>query len=180
MEKQPVIYTIGHSTHSAEEFIALLKAYEIKALIDIRTIPKSRHNPQFNKEVLARVLRRRQVSYTHIKNLGGLRKARKDSPNLGWHNSSFRGFADYMQSEKFDAGCIRAISIAGRGRAALMCAEALPWRCHRSLVADALTVRGYRVHHIMSLTSAPVHTLTPFLVQDRTLTYPAPAPTPPR
>lgn len=180
MKKQAVIYTIGHSTHSAEEFIALLEAYGIKALIDIRTIPRSRHNPQFNKEELARALRRPQVSYTHINDLGGLRKAKKDSPNLGWHNMSFRGFADYMQSEKFDAGCIRAIGIAGRRRAALMCAEALPWRCHRSLVADALTVRGYRVYHIMSLASAPVHTLTPFLVQGRTLTYPAPVPTVPR
>jgi uncharacterized protein YeaO (DUF488 family) len=171
--KHLLIFTIGHSNRPIAEFIGLLHAHEIKQLIDIRTIPKSRHNPQFNSDALAASLRGEGIRYVHLKDLGGLRHAHKDSINLGWRNASFRGFADYMQTPEFAAALDRAIELAQERPTALMCAEAVPWRCHRSLVADALLVRGARVLHIISKAEPKPHSLTPFArVQGTQVTYP--------
>jgi uncharacterized protein (DUF488 family) len=168
------IFTIGHSTHPIEEFIALLEANTIRQLIDIRTVPKSRHNPQFNSDALANSLRAHEIDYVHLKELGGLRHARPDSINLGWRNASFRGYADYMQTPEFAAGLARAIELAGEKRTVLMCAEAVPWRCHRSLVSDALVVRGIEVKEIISSAEPKDHTLTSFAhVDGIEITYPA-------
>ena len=170
---KPVIFTIGHSTRPLEEFIALLRAQGVQRVIDIRTIPKSRHNPQFNRETLGPALRAARIGYVHLKALGGLRRARPDSKNIGWHNASFRGFADYMQTPEFDAGLARAIRLASTKPSALMCAEALPWRCHRSLVADALVVRGFHVEEIIGTSVPKLHKLTPFArVRGTKITYP--------
>ena len=157
-----VIYTIGHSTHPLDEFVGLLRANGVEQLIDIRTIPKSRHNPQFNSETLAAALGAAGIQYVHMKELDGLRRASADSVNLGWRNASFRGFADYMQTAEFAAGVGRAIELAETRRSALMCAEAVPWRCHRSLVADALVMRGIRVMDIIGDVAPKEHMLTPF------------------
>ncbi len=168
------IFTIGHSTRTTAEFIGLLQAHGIRQVIDIRTIPKSRHNPQFNSNALAASLRAAGIRYVHLKDLGGLRHARKDSVNLGWRNASFRGFADYMQTPEFAAALDRAIDLARQRPSALMCAEAVPWRCHRSLVADALTIRGLRVLHITSKSQPKPHALTSFArVRGAAITYPA-------
>jgi len=173
----PVIFTIGHSTRPIEEFIGLLRANGVEQLIDIRTIPKSRHNPQFNSETLAAALGVAGIRYTHLKELGGLRRARSDSVNLGWRNASFRGFADYMQTPEFAAGLARAIRLAEERPSALMCAEAVPWRCHRSLVADALVVRGICVMEIISEAAPKEHKLTPFArVRGVEITYPSDEP----
>jgi uncharacterized protein (DUF488 family) len=172
-----VIFTIGHSTRPIEEFIGLLRVNGVEQLIDIRTIPKSRHNPQFNSETLAAALGAAGIRYTHLKELGGLRRAQADSVNLGWRNASFRGFADYMQAEEFAAGLARAIRLAEERPSALMCAEAVPWRCHRSLVADALVVRGIRVMEIISEAAPKEHALTPFAcVRGLEITYPSDEP----
>jgi uncharacterized protein (DUF488 family) len=171
--RTPTIFTIGHSTRPIEEFIGLLRANGVEQLIDIRTIPKSRHNPQFNGEALGAALGAAGIGYTHLKELGGLRHARRDSVNLGWRNASFRGFADYMQTPEFTAGLERAIRLAKEKRSALMCAEAVPWRCHRSLVADALVVRGIRVENIIGVVRPEPHKLTPFArVRGTQITYP--------
>lgn len=173
MKKTPVIFTIGHSTRSIEDFIEVLKANKIEAVVDVRTIPRSRHNPQFNLEVLPESLREADIGYLHMKGLGGLRHFRRDSPNTGWQNLSFRGFADYMQTEEFRENIEKLIALAGEKRSAVMCAEAVPWRCHRSLIADALSVRGMEVIHIVSGTSRHSHTLTPFAKASGTrITYP--------
>jgi 3-methyladenine DNA glycosylase/8-oxoguanine DNA glycosylase len=156
------IYTVGHSTRALDELIALLRAVDISVLADIRTIPRSRHNPQFDGESLSRTLRARSLRYAHLARLGGLRRARKDSPNTGWRNASFRGFADYMGTEEFESGLEELRTLTAQGRVALMCAEAVPWRCHRSLVADVLTVRGARVEHILGSSRLAPHHLTPF------------------
>jgi uncharacterized protein (DUF488 family) len=167
------VFTIGHSTRPLDEFIELLKAHGIKRVIDIRTIPRSRHNPQFNREAFAKSLRAEGIGYTHIKKLGGLRHSKKDSINLGWRNPSFRGFADYMQTPEFETALERAIKLAKTKPSALMCAEAVPWRCHRSLVADALAVRKIPVKHIVSPARAQAHKITPFaLVRVSRITYP--------
>jgi len=145
----------------------------VQRVIDVRTIPRSGHNPQFNQNTLRTKLRAARISYVHVRKLGGLRHARPDSPNMGWRNSSFRGFADYMQTSEFDAGLQRLIKLAGQKRRALMCAEAVPWPCHRSLIADALTVLGIRVEDIMSKTRSQVHSLTSFgRVRRNRVTYP--------
>lgn len=170
---QPVIFTIGHSTRPIEEFIALLRANGVGRVIDIRTIPKSRHNPQFNREALGPALRASRIGYVHLKALGGLRRALPNSKNIGWHNASFRGFADYMQTPEFDAGLARALKLAALKPSALMCAEAVPWRCHRSLVADALLVRRYRVEDIIGASTPRPHRMTPFArVRGNQITYP--------
>jgi uncharacterized protein (DUF488 family) len=170
----PLIFTIGHSTHSIGEFILLLQAHGVKRVADVRTIPRSRFNPQFNGDALAQSLRDVGIAYSHIPELGGLRRARKDSMNLGWRNASFRGFADYMETPEFAAGLAELTRLAAKQRVAMMCAEAVPWRCHRSLVADALTVRGYPVEDIMGLGPATRHRMTPFAqVRGTTVTYPA-------
>jgi uncharacterized protein (DUF488 family) len=171
---QTLIFTIGHSNHSIAEFIALLQSHGIKRLVDVRTIPKSRHNPQFNRDALAASVRRAHIAYTHLPKLGGLRHARLDSVNTGWNNSSFRGFADYMQTPEFSAALARLEKLASTKLCAIMCAEAVPWRCHRSLIADALAVRGHAVRHIMTPTRANPHKLTPFArVRGTQITYPA-------
>jgi len=168
------LFTIGHSTRPIEQFIELLQANGVTELIDIRTIPKSRHNPQFDADRLQASLGEARIRYQHLKELGGLRHARADSANLGWHNLSFRGFADYMGTPEFERGLARAIRLARARLTALMCAEAVPWRCHRSLVADALTVRGIRVLEIVSARAPAEHKLTSFAsVRGTSITYPA-------
>jgi uncharacterized protein (DUF488 family) len=153
--------------------LALLTAYGIEQLADVRTVPRSRRNPQFNADALRNSLRTAGIVYVPLAELGGLRKPRRDSPNLGWRNESFRGYADYMQTQDFAQGLARLIDLAGERRTGVMCAEAVPWRCHRSLVADALGVRGIGVVEILSETSHREHALTPFAhVDGTTITYP--------
>ncbi len=167
------IYTIGHSTHPIEEFLAMLEAFEIQTLVDVRTIPKSRHNPQFNEDVLAKTLEDQGIGYVHLDALGGLRKTSPDSVNQAWRNDSFRGYADYMQTSEFSAGIEQLLEIAAKARVAIMCAEAVPWRCHRSLIGDALLVRGVQVVDIMSQTSSNHHKMTGFArVDGLKITYP--------
>jgi uncharacterized protein (DUF488 family) len=158
-----IIYTIGHSTKTAKELIKIIKAHGVKKVVDVRTIPKSRHNPQFNLDTIRESLKKAGLKYEHMEILGGLRKADKNSKNTGWRNLSFRGFADYMQTEKFEEGLTRLKKVASKQPTAIMCAEALPWRCHRSLIADAFTVQKWKVFHIMSQKTAQEHKLTPFL-----------------
>ena len=140
----PLVMTIGHSTHTLEEFIRLLQAHGATCVVDVRTVPRSRHNPQFNKASLHGSLKKAGVGYVHTPGLGGLRHAKRDSPNVGWLNASFRGYADYMQTPEFAESLEELIRMAIQDRIVLMCAEAVPWRCHRSLIADALLVRGIR------------------------------------
>jgi len=167
------IFTLGHSTLPIESFVAVLQAYGIERLADIRTIPRSRHNPQFNNTALAYSLKAQHVEYVHMRALGGLRRAHKDSPNTGWRNAGFRGYADYMQTEEFQAALEALIHMSGEKRVAIMCAEAVPWRCHRSLTADALSVRGVPVVEILSESSYRMHKLTPFArVEGARITYP--------
>lgn len=168
-----ILYTIGHSTRPVAEFTALLKENEVQHLADVRTLPRSRHNPQFNTDVLARELADDGIAYTHMPGLGGLRHARKDSVNLGWKNESFRGYADYMQTGDFAAALDALMKLAGTQTTAVMCAEAVPWRCHRSLIADALSVCGVDVRHIMGSGKQQTHKLTSFAqVEGLTITYP--------
>jgi uncharacterized protein (DUF488 family) len=168
-----VIYTLGHSTRSLEELFELLAQYGVEQLVDVRTIPRSRHNPQFNGENLSEFLRNRRIFYRHMKELGGLRKATADSPNMGWQNASFRGYADYMQMPEFAAALETLIELAKEKSTAILCAEAVPWRCHRSLIGDALVVRGIEVRDIISRASARLHTLTVMAKVDGTrITYP--------
>jgi uncharacterized protein (DUF488 family) len=168
-----VVFTLGHSTLPIDRFIALLRTYGIERLVDIRTIPRSRHNPQFNGAALADTLSAEDIDFVHIPALGGLRHAHKDSPNTGWRNGSFRGYADYMQTEAFLRGLETLIQLGRSKRTAIMCAEAVPWRCHRSLVADALGVRGIPVVEILSETSYRMHKLTSFAqVEGMRITYP--------
>jgi uncharacterized protein (DUF488 family) len=167
------ILTIGHSTRAIEEFLALLEAHRVERLVDVRTIPRSRRNPQFDRETLPETLGRAGFDYRHMKELGGLRHARRDSPNTGWKNEGFRGFADYMLEREFGEAIERLIELAGEKRTAVMCAEAVPWRCHRSLIADALVVRGIAVEHILSKERTEPHRLTPFArVEGTRVSYP--------
>lgn len=169
----PVLHTVGHSTHDRETFANLLQHYGIARLVDVRTIPRSRHNPQFNRDELGSFLRSRRIGYRHMPDLGGLRHSRPDSINTGWHNLSFRGFADYMQTPPFAAALEKLIDLARRRATVIMCAEAVPWRCHRSLIADALLVRGVQVRHILSLTNHREHVLTAMArVEGVTISYP--------
>ena len=171
---QLCVYTIGHSTRSAEEFLEILKQYDISEVMDIRTIPKSRHNPQFNEQELAHFLRNHHIGYRHQKDLGGLRRTSKESVNTAWRNASFRGFADYMQTDEFKQGIEKLIEIARVKNVVIMCAEAVPWRCHRSLIGDALLVRDIQVKDIYSATSIKPHNLTSWAVTQGTdITYPA-------
>jgi uncharacterized protein (DUF488 family) len=169
------LWTIGHSTKPIDEFLALLKAHDIQQLIDVRTIPRSRHNPQYNSEALSKNLRDEDMSYKHMPKLGGLRKPKKDSINTGWRNESFRGYADYMQTDEFQRAIEELIAQGRNKKTTIMCAEAVPWRCHRSLIADALTIRGWDVRHIMSETKADRHKLASFAaVENGELQYPGP------
>ena len=168
------ILTIGHSTRSLQAFIDLLNIHGVQMVIDVRTVPRSRHNPQFNLDTLPDTLSAGGIGYEHMSGLGGLRHPRSDSQNMGWHNSSFRGFADYMQTEEFEKNLEKLIRLSQRKKISLMCAEAVPWRCHRSLIADALQVRGLSVGHITSRGEPRPHNLTPFAEVDGTrITYPA-------
>lgn len=172
---QPVLFTIGHSTHSLEDFLALLDAHNIRHLVDVRSIPKSRHVPQFNSESLESSLQSAGTAYTHLKALGGRRHSRENSTNTGWRNTSFRGYADYMATSEFAEGLATLIDIARATPTAIMCAEAVPWRCHRSLIADALILKGWQVRDILTTAPAAEHKLTPFLVAvDGQPAYPDP------
>lgn len=167
------IYTIGHSTHTIDEFINILHAFEIELVVDVRSIPGSRHNPQFNQKELEQDLQRHDIAYIHIKDLGGLRHTTKASVNTAWKNSSFRGFADHMQTEEFQTGIEKLIELATKKQTVIMCAEAVPWRCHRSLIGDALVVRDIQVEDIMSEKTSKPHQLTPWAKADGvTITYP--------
>ena len=156
------IFTIGHSTRPIDVFLGLLAGHHIERLVDVRKVPQSRHNPQFGRERLAETLEASGIRYTHMPGLGGLRRPRPDSLNKGWRNPGFRGFADYMQTAAFETSLAECIELALRERVVLMCAEAVPWRCHRSLIADALVVRGVDAREITSVSSARPHVLTPW------------------
>jgi len=174
-----LVLTIGHSTRPIGLFLDLLESHHIEQIADVRTIPRSRHNPQYGIEVLPGTLASRGIEYVHLPGLGGLRRPRRDSPNLGWRNASFRGFADYMGDPRFDEEIAVLIERAGEKPTALLCAEAVPWRCHRSLIADALVARGVRVEHILGPGRREAHSLTPFArVEGTRITYPPTSPEP--
>lgn len=174
MKKEPrLIYTVGHSTRELSAFFELLKGHEIRQLVDVRTVPRSRKNPQYNAETLPEALGQSGLRYVHLPLLGGLRRAARDSINTGWRNVSFRGFADYMQGAEFEKGLEQLVELGSACLTAIMCAEAVPWRCHRSLIADALTVRGVRVIHILGAGQDREHTLTSFAqVKGMRISYP--------
>lgn len=162
------LYTIGHSSHTFQEFLEILQSYQITHLVDVRSLPKSRHVPWFNENELRTALKKEKIAYTHLAKLGGLRHTNKNSINMGWHNTSFRGFADYMQTAEFFSGLKELNTIIkNEARVVIMCAEAVPWRCHRSLIADAEIVRHFVVWEIMSKTSIRAHQLTSFAVVNR-------------
>jgi uncharacterized protein (DUF488 family) len=168
-----LIWTIGHSTRELEAFICLLAAHEVTCVADVRTIPHSRHNPQFNKETVPHFLRAAGIDYEHMPGLGGLRHAHTNSANLGWRNASFRGYADYMQTAEFEENLRVLVDRACEDSVVLMCAEAVPWRCHRLLIADALSVRGIGVEHILSGVRTQAHTLTSWArVRGKQIIYP--------
>lgn len=171
------IFTIGHSTRPIMEFINLLHTFGIKVVADVRTIPKSRHNPQYNKDVLEVRLKDNGIGYLHMNGLGGLRHPRKDSVNTAWRNDSFRGFADYMQTEEFNNNLEMLIETAKQQPTVVMCAEAVPWHCHRSLIGDALVVRGISVVDLLSQSTRKEHTLTPWSrIEGQKVTYPSEGP----
>ena len=173
-DRRVTVWTVGHSTRPIDALIALLQAHGIRQLVDVRTIPRSRHNPQFNQDQLPASLESAGIQYFHMLALGGLRHAHRDSVNAAWRNASFRGFADSMQTPEFDAALRELIRVARDRRTAIMCAEAVPWRCHRSLIADALVVRGLDVDEITGANSTRPHTLTPWAcVVGQHITYPA-------
>jgi uncharacterized protein (DUF488 family) len=170
------LWTLGHSTRPLDEFIGLLHAHQISLLVDVRIVPRSRYNPQFNRDTLAQSLPNTGLQYRHLPKLGGLRKPKIDSLNDGWRNASFRGYADYVQTDEFLKALEELMADSRLQPTAIMCAEAVPWRCHRSLIADALVARGWEVRHILSQVKAEEHRLTPFAVIDGdTLAYPQPA-----
>jgi uncharacterized protein (DUF488 family) len=168
-----MILTIGHSTHPIEEFLEMLRAHSVKHLVDVRTVPRSRHNPQFEQSALGPALRRAGISYTHMKGLGGLRHPRADSINTAWKNAGFRGYADYILTAEFEKNLSSLLELAEKEQVAMMCAEAVPWRCHRSIISDALVARGVPVEHILSAAKRQPHKLTPFArVEGQRVTYP--------
>ena len=167
------IFTVGHSTLPIDRFRRLLEVYGIKRLADVRTVPRSRHNPQFNADSLPVSLADGGIAYLAMPALGGLRHSRGGSPNTGWRNKSFRGYADYMQTQAFQDAVAELVELGREARTAIMCAEAVPWRCHRSLIADALAVRGVEVVEVLSETSWRMHRMTPFArVDGDQITYP--------
>ena len=167
------IYTIGHSTRPIDEFISILEAYGIKQLVDIRTIPKSRRNPQYGQEDLQASLENAGIEYIYMKDLGGLRPSIHLTVNDGWQNKSFQNYADYMQSDKFKDAVNQLKDILEKEVTVMMCAEAVPWRCHRRLVGDALIARGVKVCDIFDQKNVKEHTLTSFAVADGTdISYP--------
>ena len=170
-----MIYASGHSTMAVEKFIRILKSNSISLVADIRTIPRSRHNPQFDSNSLEASLRAEDIGYRHMKELGGLRKPVRDSKNNAWINDSFRGFADYMQTQEYEKAIVELLEISAGEKILLMCAEGNPFRCHRSLIADTLTARGVPVYHISGSGKTRPHTITPFArVNGKNVTYPAP------
>jgi len=170
-----IIYTIGHSTHPIDEFIRILTAFKIEKVADVRTIPKSRHNPQFNEEELRNQLPGHAIEYVWLAGLGGLRHTTKASLNTAWKNASFRGFADYMQTPEFTRALEELIDISKENRIAIMCAEAVPWRCHRSLIGDALLIRDIKVEDIYNENNSKPHLLTAWAkVDEDKITYPGP------
>lgn len=167
------VHTLGHSTRTIDELIALLRRDGITRLVDIRTVPRSRHNPQFEQEALSQSLSDAGIEYVYLKSLGGLRSSHKDSINTGWRNQSFRNYADHMQTDEFAAGIDELVRLADEQPTAIMCAEAVPWRCHRSLVGDALLARGVRVLDVIGDAEPTPHQLTSFAVVDgQQVTYP--------
>lgn len=171
------IWTIGHSTHSSDDFLALLRAHEIRAIADVRRFPASRRHPQFNEAELKRCLVEAGIGYRWFEALGGRRTASPDSVNTAWRNASFRGYADYMASEEFAAAFSELLKFAARQRTAVMCAESMWWSCHRSLISDALTFRGVEVIHILDRTHTKVHPYTAAAsIIDGRLSYEAPDP----
>ncbi len=173
MSESVVVFTIGPSTRTLEEFVELLKAYGVGLLVDVRTVPRSRHNPQFNKETLPGSLKQYGIRYIHMPEIGGLRHPKRDSINLAWENRGFRGYADYMQTQEFTDNLLKIVALAQESCLALMCAEALPWKCHRNLLSDALVVRHVKVEHIISKDSIIKHQLTEFaLIEGTKITYP--------
>jgi uncharacterized protein (DUF488 family) len=167
------VMTIGHSTRTIEEFIRISHAHSVEYVVDVRSIPRSRHNPQFNSDILPVSLKAAGVGYEHLKGLGGLRRPIHGSLNMGWESTSFRGYADYMQTKEFEESLEVLIDLAKPKQIAIMCAESVPWRCHRLLIADALLIRGLRTEHIMSINNRSVHKLTPFAnVHGMHITYP--------
>ena len=160
------LVTVGHSTRSLDELLDLLRRCGVQWVVDVRTMPRSRKNPQFNREQLPEPLRQAGIDYTHVAGLGGLRRRRPDSVNTGWRNASFRDYADHMQTPEFEASLDAILDLARGARVALMCAEAVPWRCHRSLIADALVVRGVPVEHIISSARVQPHRVTPWAQVD--------------
>ncbi len=172
---EPTIYTTGHSTRPFAEFLAVVQSFEVRLVADVRSIPRSRRNPQFDGDTLAAALRDYGVDYQHMGGLGGRRSTSAASPNLGWRNLSFRGYADHMQTPAFAEALEELIAPAAEARAAVMCAEAVPWRCHRYLIADALVVRGFRVEHLMAPGESRLHVLNVLArVDGGVITYPAP------
>jgi uncharacterized protein (DUF488 family) len=172
--RSAVVWTIGHSNRPIEEFLGMLRAHGIELLADVRTVPRSRYNPQFNKESLPESLARAGIDYRHMPGLGGLRHPRADSRNTGWHNLSFRGYADYMQTQEFEQALDELLDLSNTRRVAMMCAESVPWRCHRSLIADAAVARGHAVEHILSAAPSNPHRMTSFgVVENGRVTYPA-------
>lgn len=165
--------SVGHSDRSLEEFLRLLQSHQVTLLVDVRKMPGSRRNPQFNRDALTQSLHEAGIRYLHIPGLGGLRRRTPDSPNSGWKNASFQGYADYMLTPEFERSIGELMDRARGERAALMCAEAVPWRCHRSLIADALVVRGIAVEHILSPSRTQTHVLRPWAhVEGTRITYP--------
>jgi len=172
-----IIFTVGHSTRPIEEFIRLLKAHGVKRVVDVRTVPRSRHNPQFNREALSPALHSARLHYRHMPGLGGFRHPRRDSINTGWRNASFRGYADYMQTPEFETSLSQLLELAKQEPTAILCAEAVPWRCHRSLIADGLLSRGIETREITGVHRTKLHTLTPWArLRGGHVTYPAELP----
>ena len=172
-QQELTVYTVGHSTRTLEEFIELLKAYSVSLVVDVRTVPRSRHNPQFNKEALPSSLKPIGIRYMHMPEVGGLRHPKRDSINLAWKNASFRGYADYMQTQEFTDGILKLTALAKENCLTIMCAEALPWSCHRNLLSDALVTRHISVLHIISKTDTINHELNELAhVEGYRVTYP--------
>ena len=160
MKKNLSIWTVGHSTRSLEDFIGALTSFEIRVLADVRSFPGSRRYPQFNKDNLRGALAAAEVEYIHLPELGGRRRARSDSLNMAWRNESFRGYADYMETNEFQAGISRLLTIAAERRTAIMCAEVMWWRCHRSLISDYLKAKQIKVIHILGAEKSQEHPFT--------------------